>query len=247
LPTAKLRQAAGVAIAILVLTFLAVYLGVVTGGCGDPPGECRETVEDQADITGRVTAKESGMPLLYGTVKVGDQEVLIKNGEFELRNLVPGSYEVTITGPYRIPLTKQIHIQAGDSKQEFSVAPQFRSSEIRLLARITRAEAEGESLCGQTAVAATILNRVKSGRYPATISEVVYQRESGRYQYSPVADGRIKLPPTKTSWQAAYRALAGADPSQGATGFYNPARTRDRWVRSRLVTTRLGGHVFFCY
>jgi N-acetylmuramoyl-L-alanine amidase len=84
-----------------------------------------------------------------------------------------------------------------------------------------------------------------SPNYPATVTEVVYQRISGRYQYSPVADGRIKLEPNEKAWRAAYAALAGWDPTEGATGFFNPAKTRDRWVHSRPATTQIGGHVFF--
>lgn len=116
-----------------------------------------------------------------------------------------------------------------------------------MLAKITRAEAEGETEQGRVAVAATILNRVLSNRYPNTVQEVVYQKESGRYQYSPVYDGRINVTPRKQDYNAAYLALAGNDPTYGATGFYNPAKTRDRWVRSHPVTTQIGGHTFFRY
>jgi N-acetylmuramoyl-L-alanine amidase len=65
------------------------------------------------------------------------------------------------------------------------------------------------------------------------------------YQYSPVLDGRINLPADRTSFQAVYDALAGWDPSGGATGFYNPRKTSNQWVRSRPVTTTIGRHVFF--
>ena len=120
-------------------------------------------------------------------------------------------------------------------------------SDIDLLARLVRAEAEGEPYTGQVAVAATILNRLKDPRYPNTVPGVIYQVDNGRYQYSPVLDGRINLPPTSSAYKAVQQALAGWDPSNGANGFFNPARTNSQWVRSHPVTARIGDHVFFCY
>lgn len=120
-------------------------------------------------------------------------------------------------------------------------------SDIDLLARLVRAEAEGEPYTGQVAVAATILNRLKDPRYPNTIPGIIYQIDNGCYQYSPVLDGRINLPPTASSYKAVEAALSGWDPSNGANGFYNPAGTSSRWVRSHPVTARIGNHVFFSY
>jgi N-acetylmuramoyl-L-alanine amidase len=115
------------------------------------------------------------------------------------------------------------------------------------LARLVSAESAGEPFQGQVAVAATILNRLEDPRYPNTIPGVVYQVESGRYQYSPVLDGRINLPATPGAYQAIEQALTGADPSNGANGFYNPAKTTNQWVRMQPVTATIGGHVFFKY
>ena len=120
-------------------------------------------------------------------------------------------------------------------------------SDLELLARLVSAESAGEPLEGQVAVAATILNRLKDPRYPNTIPGIIYQVDSGRYQYSPVLDGRINQPPTASAYQAVQLALAGWDPSNGANGFYNPAKTSSQWVRSHPVTARIGGHVFFSY
>lgn len=120
-------------------------------------------------------------------------------------------------------------------------------SDIDLLARLVRAEAEGEPYSGQVAVAATILNRLKDPRYPNTIPGIIYQVDNGSYQYSPVLDGRINLPATSSAYKAVQAALTGWDPSNGANGFYNPTRTSSQWVRSHPVTARIGNHVFFYY
>lgn len=124
---------------------------------------------------------------------------------------------------------------------------QLTAAELELFARLVHAEAAGEPYQGQVAVAATVLNRLRSKRFPNTLSGVIYQVESGRYQYSPVLDGRINLPAGESAKKAVKEALAGADPSGGATGFYNPAKTGNAWVRRQPVTTVIGSHVFFQY
>lgn len=120
------------------------------------------------------------------------------------------------------------------------------STDMDLLARLVTAESSGESFEGQVAVAATILNRLEDPRYPSTIKGIIYQVTEGRYyQYSPVLDGRINQPAIPQAFKAIDAALKGWDPSNGAIGFYNPAKTTNAWVRSHPVTATIGLHVFF--
>lgn len=121
----------------------------------------------------------------------------------------------------------------------------FSARDVEWLAKLVYAEARGESYTGQVAVAATVLNRVKSPVYPNTIYEVIFQRVNGFYQYCTVQDGQIYLTPNETARKAAQDAINGWDPSYGAIGFYNPAKTTNAWVRSRPVTVRIGNHVFY--
>ncbi|KYO63986.1 cell wall hydrolase [Thermovenabulum gondwanense] len=121
----------------------------------------------------------------------------------------------------------------------------FSARDIELLARLVYAEARGEPYIGQVAVAASVLNRIKSPLYPNSIPEVIFQIEGGRYQYSCVPDGQINLVPDETARKAVYDALSGFDPSKGAIGYYNPKKTNDLWVRQRPVTVIIGDHVFF--
>ncbi len=118
-------------------------------------------------------------------------------------------------------------------------------AEMDLLARLVRAEAGGEIYSGQVAVAASVLNRVKDSRYPNSVSGVIYQVSGGYYQYCPVENGAINIPAGETARQAVRDAVNGSDPSLGATGFYNPRKTTNQWVRSQPVTTVIGNHVFF--
>lgn len=121
----------------------------------------------------------------------------------------------------------------------------FSAQEIDLFARLVHSESAGEPYIGQVAVAATILNRIKSPLYPDTLGGVIYQVVNGYYQYSPVLDGRINIPAGKTAYDAVYDALKGWDPSGNALGFYNPKKTSNQWVRQQTVTTVIGNHVFF--
>ncbi len=121
----------------------------------------------------------------------------------------------------------------------------FSPSEIDLFARLVHSEAAGEPYIGQVAVAATVLNRINSPRYPNTLTGVIYQVSNGFYQYSPVLDGRINLPANQSAYNAVRDALQGWDPSLGATGFYNASKTTNQWVRQQPVTTVIGNHIFF--
>lgn len=203
-----------------------------------------ETKQTHIKVIGDVICAESNVALTTGRVRIGQEEYTITNGTFEAQ-LIPGHYTAILEGPYRQSKQVTLNITPKTNRVEIALDSVFSAEEIHVLARITRAEAEGESFAGKTAVAATILNRVNSPRYPNTIKGVVYQKVSGRYQFSPVLDGRINLNPTPNDYKAAYRALAGHDPSNGATGFYNPAKTSDKWVRSHPVTAKIGQHTFF--
>lgn len=125
--------------------------------------------------------------------------------------------------------------------QGYQVTPEERL----LLARLIRAEAEGEPFNGQVAVGAVVFNRIESPDYPDTVTEVIFHVDNGYVQFTPVANGTINLPPTQASLNAADLAIAGEDPSLGAFGFYNPWKSYDPWVRSRPVTAVIGNHVFF--
>lgn len=114
------------------------------------------------------------------------------------------------------------------------------SSDIYLLAKCVHAEARGESYVGQVAVAAVILNRVKSPEFPNTISGVVYQP----WAFTAVHDGQINLEPNSTAYQAAKDAMNGWDPTYGCVYYYNPDVATSKWIFSRQIVVTIGKHVF---
>ncbi|MCI8273284.1 MAG: spore cortex-lytic enzyme [Clostridia bacterium] len=114
------------------------------------------------------------------------------------------------------------------------------SSNVNLLARAIYGEARGEPYTGQVAVAAVILNRVKSSKFPNTISGVIYQ--SGAFDA--VSDGQINMTPDSTAKKAAQDALNGWDPSYGAIYYFNPSTATNKWIWSRPMTVTIGKHRF---
>ena len=114
------------------------------------------------------------------------------------------------------------------------------SSDLALLARVVYGEARGEPYTGQVAVAAVVLNRVKSSSFPNTIAGVVYQ--SGAFDC--VSDGQINLSPNDTAYKAAQDAMNGWDPTYGCLFYYNPATATSAWMLSRPVKLRIGDHNF---
>ena len=121
-----------------------------------------------------------------------------------------------------------------------TTASSAAESEIYILARLVHGEARGEPYVGKVAVAAVVLNRVRSASFPNTISGVVYQ--SGAFDC--VADGQINLTPDADSIRAARDAMNGWDPTGGCIYYYNPATATSAWIWSREVRLSIGNHSF---
>lgn len=179
-------------------------------------------------------------------------------------SIVPVTSSVSTNAASSVPATAQAPAAAGSQgSQAATTSPRagpappvaqpatnpqsafrFTPAELDLFARLVHSEAAGEPFEGQVAVAASVLNRIRSPLYPNTLTAVINQVVNGHYQYSPVLDGRINLPANESARRAVQEALSGRDPSRGALGFFNPRKTNNQWVRSRPVTVTIGQHVF---
>lgn len=114
----------------------------------------------------------------------------------------------------------------------------------RLLAKLITLEARGEPFEGKVAVAAVVLNRIRSNDFPDTVPDVIYQR--GQFH---TARKLAKTVPGQSALKAAKTALRGNDPSHGALYFYNPAtcsaKARQHIKKANYqVSARIGNHVF---
>lgn len=114
------------------------------------------------------------------------------------------------------------------------------STDLNLLARVVYGEARGEPYTGQVAVAAVVLNRVRSSSFPNSVAGVVYQ--SGAFDC--VSDGQINLTPNQSAYNAAKDALNGWDPTYGCLFYYNPRTATSKWMLSRTVKLSIGNHAF---
>ena len=116
------------------------------------------------------------------------------------------------------------------------------AEERYLLAQLINAEAAGEIFEGKVAVGAVVLNRIRDPRFPNTITDVIYEP----WQFEPVLNGTIYLPPGADSIRAADAALAGWDPVYGAVYFCNPATAQStEFFKTLTYVCRIGNHVFY--
>lgn len=118
------------------------------------------------------------------------------------------------------------------------------------LLRIVEAEAGGEDEKGKILVANVVLNRVESEEFPDSVTEVIFQKDNGVTQFSPVANGRFyAVTVSEETVEAVNKALCGEDYSQGAL-YFAARKYADsdnmRWFDERLeFLFEHGGHEFF--
>ena len=123
------------------------------------------------------------------------------------------------------------------------LTPQYELTprEKELLTKLVYAEAGGEPLEGQIAVAAVVLNRVRSPKFPDTVWDVIHQPG----QFTPVETGLLPGTARGSAIEAVERAILGEDPTGGALFFYNPTTSQamDYW-KTKPVLKRIGNHNF---
>ena len=116
----------------------------------------------------------------------------------------------------------------------------YTQEELSLIARIVYAEAAGEPYEGKVAVAAIILNRVRSDQFPDTVAGVVYER----WQFSCVGNYMFNSEPSRESYQAAWDALHGWDPTNGALYYWNYHQVTNSWLWAKPTAKVIGNHWF---
>lgn len=119
------------------------------------------------------------------------------------------------------------------------------SRELECLAGAIYFEAKSESLEGQLAVGRVVINRARSGRFPASYCGVVFQRS----QFSFIR-GNAMPPINRASrdWQEAVaiakiaNANAYPSPAEGAL-FFHATRVSPNWRLTKVA--RVDNHVFY--
>lgn len=119
----------------------------------------------------------------------------------------------------------------------------YTASDLDLLARLIRAEAESQPYNAKVAVGAVVVNRVQSSEWPNTIRDVIYHKSGGYYQFTPVVNGTINKAATDIDRKAAYDALHGVDPTNGAMFYFDDSST-NQWLWSKTLAARIDRMVF---
>lgn len=111
------------------------------------------------------------------------------------------------------------------------------TSDVTLLAALIQCEAGKESYEGKLAVGAVVMNRVRSGSYPNSISAVI----TAPSQFPPATNGKVASVvakgPSSACIQAAQEAINGASNVGGATHFKS--------AKSGGSGIVIGNHVFW--
>jgi len=116
----------------------------------------------------------------------------------------------------------------------------FTDKDVKMMANAVYGEARGEPYEGQVAVAAVILNRVKSAEFPNTPTGVIFQPGA----FTAVSDGQIWLTPNDRAVKAVKDAMSGWDPSDGCLYYFNPETATSKWIWTRPQYKTIGKHIF---
>ncbi|MDT8859633.1 cell wall hydrolase [Alkalihalobacillus sp. MEB130] len=150
-------------------------------------------------------------------------------------------YGVSATEIQRVNNKTSSMIMVGE---RLTIPSSISAAERDLLARLVRAEAEGEPYAGKVAVATVVLNRVAHRDFPNTVTGVINEVSNGFYAFSPVQNGRINRAADQESIRAVNEALAFRGQGSGSLFFYNPTIATNHWNATRTETVRIGNHVF---
>lgn len=198
-------------------------------------GHALATIEADALRVRKAPSEEAGV---YGLIKKGDViETNIEKNTDEWLSIEYEGYEGFISAGY---VDIELKVDTGETFEE--IAKREKEEKLRaakekakliaemgptainttediLLAALVQCEAGNQPYEGQLAVAAVVMNRVRSGAYPNTVSGVIYA--SG--QFGPAVTGKVEARVAKgvkdSCLQAAIEAISGKTNIGGATHF----------------------------
>ena len=124
----------------------------------------------------------------------------------------------------------------------------FSEAEVKLIAVCVQCEAGENNEVAQKYITSVILNRIKSGQFPDSVEEVIYQKVNGVPQFSVAYDGSMdecELSPTVLA--NVYSVIvSGSKLPDYVMYFYSTSLKEDNWVKSLNVYDTVEGTIF-CY
>lgn len=161
--------------------------------------------------------------------------VISEDNPIDVKNKNEASVELRRENIEQIDETIESH------EEKVAKAPKHLPARVMLLARITEAEARGESYIGKVAVAEVVRNRAYGdNEFPDNISDVIFQEN----QFEPVRNGSITNTPSEDSFRAAEEALDGSNYAKGVLFFYNAKTAQSRWLDQLETVVVIGNHTF---
>jgi hypothetical protein len=126
-------------------------------------------------------------------------------------------------------------------------------SEQRCLAEVVYFESRSEPPEGQAAVAQVVLNRVRSGLYPASVCGVVYQNRHRHLacQFTFACEGKALRITDTESWDNARRIARDVTEGRtylaevGGATHYHADYVRPGWARRLKKMDTIGRHIFY--
>ena len=181
--------------------------------------------------------EETGKFVVYDTYPPNYEKWDLKRGfveGFEEKDLMLGYCGGWIFSVRGMPETPFIYTEEKpEADPRYDV--ELTWEEQQLLAKLIWLEARGESREGQQAVAEVALNRLVSGRFGSTLSEVIYGE--GQFRTTPFLD-------EAEAWQAQYEAIEAA--LSGPNILPMDVMYFATYPENEQVWGRIDGHIF-CY
>lgn len=193
--------------------------------------------------------------LLYGILTLAAVSAIgIKSTRYACSSV----YQMRLAGESKVEVKKgnvMPLLSSGQRKIPYQMMEKKRIIELSEedylnLLQIVEAEAGCEDEEGKLLVANVVINRVQNGAFPDDVTGVIFQREQGITQFSPVSNGRFyQVTVSEETYRAVDRALSGENHGQGALYFAarDYAETEKMaWFDQHLTFLFAhGGHEFF--
>lgn len=159
----------------------------------------------------------------------GQIQYRVYNSESTISELTPtlqasDSYieKIVTPTPAMVGEREVVSIFPPDFKDTDIYIYDFSKEDIKILERITEAEATGGDIESKMNVASVIINRVNSDSFPDSIKSVVFQRTGNTYQFSPIKDNRYYEVETTKETKKAIKKILKYGVINDALYFCNP-------------------------
>ena len=144
------------------------------------------------------------------------------------------------------------NVQAGeryfeDHTGDFDFSNTTPGQELGCLALNIYHEGRGETVKGQSAIAAVTMNRVESELYPDTICKVVWQLKQFSWTHIASRHHGIDDPEAWSQALAIARAfIDGAKVAEvGNATHYHAEHVEPYWITQKRLIAKVGGHYFY--